>query len=335
MGKDKLLTYVGNQAQLGSARQYVLSDGWGRNMRCIDIDSGSGLRYTILPDRGMDISLASYKGTNLVYLTCNSETNPAFYEPENIGWLRTFNGGLMTTCGLTYLGSPVNDGGEELGLHGRYSTIPAKQVSDLSQWVGDDYIIKIRGVAEEGFMFGNKLRLEREITTVTGSNIIIITDTVTNFGFRPSPFQILYHMNMGYPLLSEDAELLIDPAQTLPRDDSAAMGLKEFRKFTVPQEGFKEQVFDHLMKTDSKGMATVTLQNKKLGISLKIRFNTARLPYLVQWKMMGQGDYVLGLEPSNAPGRNRKLLREENMLPELKPGESKVNKIEIILEEIR
>jgi hypothetical protein len=335
MGKDKLLKYVGNQAQLGTARQYVLSDGWGRNMRCIDIDSGSGLRYTILPDRGMDISLASYKGTNLVYLTCNSETNPSFYEPENIGWLRTFNGGLMTTCGLTYLGSPVNDGGEELGLHGRYSTIPAKQVSDLSQWVGDDYVMKIRGVAEEGFMFGNKLRLEREITTVAGTNIINITDTVTNFGFRPSPFTILYHMNMGYPLLSEDAELVIDPAQTLPRDDSAAMGLKEFRKFTMPQEGFKEQVFDHLMKADSKGMATVALQNKKLGISLKICFNTASLPYLVQWKMMGQGDYVLGLEPSNAPGKNRKLLREENMLPELKPGECKVNTIEVILEEIR
>jgi hypothetical protein len=142
-------------------------------------------------------------------------------------------------------------------------------------------------------------------------------------------------MNLGYPLLSEDAELLIDPAKTTPRDDSAAKGMKEFRKFTTPQHCFTEQVFEHLMKAEDDGMAAVELKNRKAGVSLKIRFNTDTLPYLVQWKMMGEGDYVLGLEPSNSSGRNRKQLREEHLLPELQPGESVVNKIEVILEEIR
>ncbi|HLN55886.1 MAG TPA: aldose 1-epimerase family protein [Bacteroidales bacterium] len=331
MKKEKLLRYVGNQSQLGGTRHYILSDGWGRNMRCIDVDSGSGLRYTILPDRGMDISLASFKGTNLVYLTCNSETHPAFYEPENIGWLRTFNGGLLTTCGLTYLGAPVNDNGEELGLHGRYSTIPAKQVCDLSHWEGEEHIIKIKGTSEEGFMFGNKLRLERELITVAGKNSIHITDTVTNFGFNQSPYTILYHMNLGYPLLDENAELIIDPISTTPRDEVAEKGINDIRKFTTPQPGFKEQVFDHLMKAQSGGMASATLQNKGLGISLQIRFDTSTLPYLVQWKNMGQGDYVLGLEPCNTPGKNRKLLRESNMLPVLGPGESRTLRVEVIL----
>lgn len=333
MEKDKLLRYVGNQSQLGGTRHYTLSEGWGRNMRCIDVDSGSGLKYTIVPDRGMDISLASFKGTNLVYLTCNSETHPAFYEPENIGWLRTFNGGLLTTCGLTYLGAPVNDNGEELGLHGRYSTIPAKHVSDLSQWEGDEYIIKVTGTSEEGFLFGNKLRLERELMTVAGKNTIHITDTVTNFGFNPSPFTILYHMNLGYPLLNENAELLIDPASTTPRDEIAQKGINDIRKFTGPQPGFREQVFDHLMKAETNGMASVTLLNKGLGISLQIRFDTSTLPYLVQWKNMGQGDYVLGLEPCNTPGKNRKLLRESKMLPVLGPGESRTHRVEVILDD--
>ena len=128
MKKDELLQYIGNTAQIGGSRHYVLSDGRGRNMRAIDVNSGSGLHYTVLPDRGMDISLASYKGQNLVYLSCNGETHPAFYEPQGFGWLNTFTGGLLTTCGLTYLGAPVKDGDEELGLHGRYSTIPARQV---------------------------------------------------------------------------------------------------------------------------------------------------------------------------------------------------------------
>ena len=170
MKRSELQQYIGNQAQIGGSRHYVLDDGWGRNLRAIDVNSGSGLQYTILPDRGMDISLASFKGINLVYLTCNGETHPAFYEPENFGWLHTFTAGLLTTCGLTYLGAPVTDDNEQLGLHGRYSTIPAKQVSDLSRWVDDEYHIKISGTIEEASMFGNKLRMERQIHSILGQN---------------------------------------------------------------------------------------------------------------------------------------------------------------------
>ena len=331
MKKERILEYIGNIAQIGGSRPYVLVDGWGRNLRCIDIDSGNGLKYTILPDRGMDISLASFKGTNLVYLTPNSETHPAFFEPEKLGWLRTFNGGLLTTCGLTYLGAPTNDKGEELGLHGRYSTIPAKKVADLSQWSGDEYIIKIKGISEEASLFGNKLRLERELTTVAGTNDIEITDTITNFGFTPSPYMILYHMNFGYPMLSEDSELVLNAEHTAPRDEIAAAAINDFKRFSVPQVDFSEQVFIHKMKNEINKNCMVTLRNKRLGIAISITFNTDTLPYLIEWKMLGKGEYVLGLEPSNVPLNDRKSLRESKKLPHIKSGESIVNKINIII----
>jgi hypothetical protein len=54
----------------------------------------------------------------------------------------------------------------------------------------------------------------------------------------------------------------------------------------------------------------------------------------MEWKMMGQGEYVLGLEPANIPLNNRKELKEQNILPLLQPGESSTNTIEVILEEI-
>ncbi len=335
MKRNEILQYIGNQSQLGGSRHYVLSDGRGRNLRCIDVNSGSGLQYTVIPDRGMDISLASYKGINLVYLTCNGETHPSFYEPQGFGWLHTFTGGLLTTCGLTYFGAPVEDDGEQLGLHGRYSTIPARQVADLSEWIGDEFHIKLKGIIEEGHAFGNKLRLEREITTVLGQNIIRITDKVTNFGHQLSPYTILYHMNLGYPLLCEDSKLIIDPQKTQSRDKTATEGLNEFKQFSKPQTGFQEQVFYHTMKGDSAGITSATLQNKKLGIALTIKFNIAQLPYLTQWKMMGQGEYVLGLEPCNVPGKNRKVLREENRLPHLQPDESKLNVIEVMVNDIQ
>ncbi|MGQ9620637.1 MAG: aldose 1-epimerase family protein [Bacteroidales bacterium] len=333
MERKNLEKYIGNQAQLGGTRHYVLTEGRARCLRAIDINTGSGLNYTILPDRGMDISLAAYKGTNLVFLTCNGETHPAYYEPEGIGWLNTFAGGLLTTCGLTYLGPPVIDDGVELGLHGRYSTIPACRVADLSSWVDDDYIIKIKGVVEEGRIFGNKLRLEREITSVLGQNNINIRDRITNFGSSQSPYMILYHLNFGYPLLSEHCELLIDPVKTDPVNKSAETSLIDYKKIIKPQLDFQEQVFCHTMKGSDTGEAVVSLINRLNGTSLQIRFNINQLPYLIQWKMMGYGDYVMGLEPSNVPLKNRKDLKNEGTLPYIQPGMSVINDLEISLSE--
>jgi galactose mutarotase-like enzyme len=331
MEKNTLLQYIGNTAQIGGSRHYTLTDGQGRNMRGIDVNTGAGLQYTILPDRGMDISLACYKGHNLVYISPNGETHPAFFEPENYGWLRTFTGGLLTTCGLTYLGHPVKDGEDQLGLHGRYSTLPARQVADLSGWTGNEYHIRLQGITEEGHIFGTKMRLEREITSIQGQNKLIINDTVTNFGYSPAPYTILYHMNLGYPLLSEKAVLILDPKNTIPASTDSETAIDEFRRFSKPVAGFREHVFYHKMKGNSKGETSVSLENKALGIALTIKFRIKELPWLTQWKMLGQGDYVLGLEPCNVPPKNRVVLKNEGILPYLKPGESTTNSIEIIL----
>jgi len=279
----------------------------------------------------MDVSFARFRGNNLVYISPNGETHPAFFEPEKAGWLRTFTGGLLTTCGLTYLGQPVKDGDDDLGLHGRYSTLPARQVADLSGWTEEEYHIRLRGITEEGHIFGTKMRLEREITSIYGKNIIKISDTITNFGYKPSPYTILYHMNLGYPLLSEDAELVLDPTETIPATPFSASAIDEFRRFTKPVADCQEQVFYHKMKSGKSGETSVSLRNKALGITLTIKFNTKELPYLTQWKMMGEGDYVLGLEPCNVPPKNRVVLREEKILPVLEPGESVTNNIEVWL----
>lgn len=334
MKRKELLEYIGNLDQIGGTRHYELTDGRGRNLRAIDINSGSGLHYTVLPDRGMDISLASFRGVNLAYISCTGETHPAFYEPENAGWLRTFTGGLLTTCGLTYLGPPVKDQDEDLGLHGRYSTLPAKQVADLSQWQGDEFHIKLRGTVEEAVLFGKKIRLEREISTVMGQNKICIADRITNFGYTVSPFTVLYHMNLGYPLLSEDSELVIDPEVTIPRDDHSASGIANYNRFIKPQPGFVEQVYFHKLRSDENGRASLSLLNRKQGIELTIEFTKTSLPWFTQWKMMGQGEYVLGLEPGNVPVRNRQVLREEGLLPLLQPGETITSQVDVIVKGI-
>jgi hypothetical protein len=192
----------------------------------------------------------------------------------------------------------------------------------------------VKAIIEEGFLFGYKLRMEREITSIQGQNIILLTDKITNFGASPSPYTILYHMNFGYPMLSENTELVIDPLKTVPRDSDAVPGIMEFRSFIKPEKVYREQVFFHTMKGDLNGDTTVTVRNKKIGVAVNIGINVNQLPYVAQWKMMGWGEYVLGIEPSNVLCQSRKTLREENRLPVLQPGESTVNSLKIEVESI-
>ena len=71
-----------------------------------------------------------------------------------------------------------------------------------------------------------------------------------------------------------------------------------------------------------------------VGIGVSIKFNVHQLPYVNHWKMMANGEYVLGIEPSNVLCKSRNILREEKSLPFLQPGESTINNIEIAVHEI-
>ncbi len=329
--REELLRRVGNPAQLGGTRHYTLSDGRSKNVAAIDVDTGSGFRFTVLPDRGLDISLASYKGLKLVYLTPNGEVHPAFYEPEDIGWLQTFFGGLLTTCGLTYLGPPCFDEGQQLGLHGRYAASPARQVCDRSGWDCDEYRIEISGVVEECAVFGDKIRLTRTITTTLGSKALTICDVAENFGYASSPFTILYHVNAGFPLLDATARLSLTAKKSFPLDETSAAGFDQWHVVSDPIPAFTEQNYLHTMASGQDGRAAAALVNRELldGLALYVRFDPEELPYLNQWKMMGEGDYVMAIEPCNSPCTPRSELRAEGLLPMLELGQSRTIRIEI------
>ena len=215
---------IGGMHQIGGTRRYEFTDGGAKGVAAIEFDTGDGLRFTALPDRGFDICQASYRGINLVFQTPNGIMHPAYYNPRGSDWLRTFCAGLLTTCGLTYLGAPGSDNGEELGLHGRYSALPAMRVNDLSGWRGDEYHLEAAGVVEEGVLFGDKIRLTRTISTLIGARCLRIHDVAENFGYRTSPFTILYHINLGFPLLDEGSELLLSARDTEPYDDVSREG---------------------------------------------------------------------------------------------------------------
>lgn len=47
MKRSDIQLYIGNQSQIGGSRHYVFADGWARNMRCIDINSGNNIQFVV------------------------------------------------------------------------------------------------------------------------------------------------------------------------------------------------------------------------------------------------------------------------------------------------
>lgn len=319
---------VGAMTQLGGARHYQLSDGKARGIRAIDIDTAAGLRFTVLADRGMDISQLTYKGANLVYHGASGEVHPAYYDARGLEWLRGFFAGLLTTCGLTHLGHPATENDEELGLHGRVTHIPARQVVDLSRWEGDEFIVETRGVVEEAALWLDQVRMTRTIATRLGARSFTLRDEIENFGFAPAPLTIVYHINIGWPLLDDGAEYLVTSDDCEPFDGASAAAKDDRRRLTGPTAGAAELNYQHHLKTDADGRAYSAVVNRALGLGLAVMFDARALPHFNQWKMMGEGTYCAAIEPGNVPVLNRPALRERGLLPELAPGETRETSLE-------
>lgn len=335
-GKDysvnDLRKRVGDMRQFAGIRSATLNDGSEAGGRILDFYTGSGLRFTVLPDRGMDIGMAEFKGVPLVWQSSTGIPHPAFYEAEGLGWLRGFHGGLMVTCGLMNVALASQDQGEFFGVHGRASYTPAQNVAFDADWQGDEYVLTARGKVRETRLLGENVLLTRTIRTTLGSHAISISDVIENQGFDPTPLMILYHINAGFPVLDDHSRVYIQ-SEIIPRDEEAQKGLGVALEGAPPMHGFKEQVHQHRIAPDLDGWCSAALVNPEFdggqGIGLGVRYHAAELPYFWQWRMLGEGTYVMGLEPANCHVMGRGEERRLGRLPMLAPGEVKTHQLEI------
>jgi len=326
--KEALRRLVGGMAQVAGIRLVELADGRVRGIRAAEVYTGSGFRFQVLVDRGLDLGAAEHAGRALAWLH-PALGAPALHEPSGIGWLRTFGGGLVTTCGLDHFGAPDPEG-DGHGLHGRASHLPAENVRARQEWRGDDYVLELEGETRQGRLFGENLRLERRLSSRLGATSLVLEDRVTNEGFRPAPLAVLYHCNFGFPVVSPDSELLVASRSVRPRDPAAAAGLSEHLRFGPPGPGFAEQVFFHEPQIGADGFAAAAIVNRSLGFGAFVRWRAAELPVLAHWKMTGEGEYVCGLEPStHAMAPTRREQRESGAMRELAPGASVSFRLEI------
>ncbi len=331
--REQLKAYVGKASQLGGVRLAELSDGIARGVRVANVDTGSGLQYQVLLDRGMDIGVVRYKGASLVWESATGPVHPAYFDREGLGWLRSFHGGMVMTCGMTFAGAPCEDEGENLGLHGRISHLPASNLWADGGWRGDEYEMWVRGEMRESVVFGENLVLERRVWSRLGESRLMIRDVVTNEGFQTTPHMLLYHCNYGFPLLAEGAELVAPSKSVTPRDDVAAVGRDIYNTYEAPVVGYEEQCFYHDMAASEDGYVTMMLANRAYGggqgLGVYLKYRQAELPLFTQWKMVCAGTYVTGLEPANCKVEGRAKDRAEGRLQFLEPGETREYMLEI------
>ena len=318
-----MLEYLGNTSQLYGIEEHRLVGGKGDGLRLLEVNNGKGLMFTVSADRCGDISRLFYKGVNIGFFSPCGYVSPSYYDNKGAGFLKSFTAGFFTTCGLTAVGSPCNDGGEDLPLHGTISNIPAENVS----W-SDDGVLKIKLIIRDAVLFSHKLLLTREYECSLTENQIIIHDCVENIGEEDCPYMILYHFNMGYPLLTENTQLTIPFSKILPRNERAAEGIDNAMNMEKPQKGFVEQCYYYDV-TDG----VIKIYNPDLNISMTMMYDKNELPYFTEWKMMGSSEYVLGLEPGDCTQDGRDVMRKNETLRFLKPSEIAHQTIKIIFSE--
>ena len=276
----------------------------------------------------MDIGEASYCGVPVSWQSKVGVIGPTYFENQGHEWLRNFYGGLMTTCGLIQVGEPCQDGNAFRGLHGRISHTPAEKYWIDEYWDGDDYIIKVTGRMREAIIYDENLVLTREIKCIWGEKKIYINDTVENEGYNESPLMIMYHVNQPFPIVSEYSRFYTSAQTVDVLVTSNQEGAGDYSTMTPPMHGYQYETFAHNMPMDRDKVYNAII-NEKMKLGVYLAYNPKVLPVGNQWKMLGQQDYVVAMEPANTYPVGIVEARKNGYLRTIQPKEQVKISLEI------
>lgn len=319
-----------------SVRKLRLHGGKQEGVDLLVVDNGK-MKLLLVPSRGMGIWAVTAGDIRLGWDSPVHEiVHPSMVNLAargGLGWLDGF-GEFLCRCGLENNGHPGpdvivdNTGAEstvDLTLHGRQAYLPAQEVT-LAVTRDPPYEIRLHARVEERMMHGPKLELTTELVTTVGSNRFRILDEVANKSTQPSEFQILYHTNLGSPLLEEGSRFHAPLARVVPFNARAVEGdIHDFAEYLGPTPGYAEQVYCLYPLADKDGATEVLLADKAEQHGLAISYSTKQLPYLTLWKNTAarEDGYVTGIEPGTNFPYNRGLERKAGRVPKLDAGQSR------------
>jgi len=329
---------AGMLSQFAGVRLMTLGDGVERGIRLLEFRTGSGLRFTVLVDRAMDIADCEHQGRPIGWHSPAGFRHPGLHEYEGEGglaWARSFSG-LMVTCGLdhilfmnevsaeTYVYAPKRTVSHS--LHGRVGTIPARLTGYGESWNGDSCTLWAEGVVQQSAVFGEDLHLIRRIEADVGGNQIRISDRVVNHGFYKTPHMLCYHINLSHPVLDAGSRYLAPIRDVVwaahAGDDYRRQGVG-YRTMPAPQLDFHEQVWQHELGADAEGRVPVALVNDRIGLGFEVTTRKDQFPCQYEWQNFQAGQYALGIEPSTHHVLGNQAARDRGEMIWLQHGEEK------------
>ena len=275
---------ISNFQQVASIRRYTLSEGREKGLDVLDCDNGK-IRFLLNVSKACDIMQLYHEGQNISFISKNGFTK------RETPFLRRFEGGMLYTCGLDSVGG--RDGFE---LHGTLHNIPAEIIRAECNENG----ITVEAIIRDTALFGKNLVLKRKIFTAIGGDSVTLEDTLVNEGYKTEEYCLLYHINVGYPMLDDGVKVIADVESYTPRTAWAKQNeatMYEMNASTPNQE--ETCYFLNLKKPE------ITLVNGKIGKEFTVSYSGDTLPCFVEWKSMASGDYALGLEPCTTELDNR------------------------------
>lgn len=327
----------GSLSQFAGVQLSTLGDGVERGVRRLEFRTGTGLRFTVLVDRAMDIAECEHNGRAVGWHSPSGFRNPALHDYEGeggLGWFRSMSG-LIITCGLDHTLFMHDDpaGHYHYGprqkvsssLHGRIGTIPARLTGYGETWNGDECTLWAEGVVQQSTVFGEDLHLIRRIEADVGSNEIRLHDRVVNHGFYRTPHMLCYHINVGYPVVAEGSRYVAPIREVLwaahvekYRDQGTG-----YRTLPAPIENFHEQVWQHDMAADAEGRVSVAIVNEPLGFGFEVVTRKDQFPAMYEWQNLHAGHYAVGIEPSTNHVLGKEFARERGELIWLEHGDER------------
>ncbi len=281
--------------------------------------------FTTIPTRGMGIHQAKCGETRIGWDSpVEGPVHPQFVplsEPSGLGWLDGMDE-LIVRCGLESNGAPEFDqdsGRLKYGLHGRIANQPTE---DVVVEVSEEGELCIRGEVRETRFLCYNVALETEIRTKAGEKGFRIRDRIVNRAAQESTAQMLYHINMGTPILGEGASVVCPVTQLCPRNDHAATDIDTWNTYKGPTAGYVEQVYFMELAADENGNTCALLKNAQGDKGVSVHFNIKQLPCFVVWKnTAAEADgYVTGLEPATNFPNPRSFEEKNGRVLKIAPG---------------
>ena len=325
MSRRDVAARAGALTQFAGVRLMTLSDGVERGLRMLDFRTGSGLRFTVLVDRAMDISEVDHKGRAIGWHSPTGFRHPGLHDAEGdggFGWARSFSG-FLVTCGLDHTLGPEEVSAETYNyphrktiahvLHGRVTGIPARLTGYGESWIGDACVLWAEGTVTQATVFGETLRLTRRIEADVGGDEIRLIDRVDNIGFHRTPHMFFYHVNLGHPVIDDGARYIAPITDVV----WAAHAGNDYRKQDVGYRRCPE------LAADTEGQVPVAVVNERLGFGLMMTTQKRQLPCAYQWQYFQKGNYAMALEPSTHHVLGDQAARNRGEMIWLEAGEAR------------